>query len=75
MEIVVKRFDQPDKTRTFLDESSRSMVFLRTSIIGHGTYEPGWRWSLHAKPQTGKPSENHIGYVVSGRLGVLDASG
>jgi hypothetical protein len=75
MEIVVKSFDQPEFSRTMLDGSSRSAVFLRTSIVGLGTYEPGWRWSVHAGPQIGRPSENHIGYVLSGSFGVRDASG
>lgn len=34
-----------------------------------------WRWSLHAGPQMGKDSENHIGYVISARMMVKDPSG
>jgi hypothetical protein len=30
---------------------------------------------LHVKPLTGKESENHIGYVISGRMKVRDPSG
>ena len=30
---------------------------------------------MHAGPQTGKASENHIGYVFSGRLMVKDPFG
>lgn len=62
-------------TRIFIDGSTRSYSVLRTATIGFGTYKPGWRWSLHAGPQTGKASENHIGYVFSGRLMVKDLSG
>lgn len=40
-----------------------------------GTYQPGWRWSFHAGPQVGGASENHIGYVISGRMMVKDLSG
>lgn len=61
--------------RVFIDGSTRSYVALRTAAIGFGTYQPGWRWSLHARPQVGKDSENHIGYVVSGRMMVKDPSG
>ena len=30
---------------------------------------------MHAGPQTGKDSENHIGYVISGRMRVRDLCG
>jgi hypothetical protein len=62
-------------TRVFIDGSTRSYAALRTAAIGFGTYQPGWRWSLHAGPQMGKDSENHIGYVISGRMMVKDPSG
>jgi hypothetical protein len=61
--------------RVFIDGSTRSYAILRTAAIGFGTYQPGWRWSLHAGPQVGKDSENHIGYVISGRMMVKDPSG
>jgi len=61
--------------REFIDGSTRSHTILRTAAIGHGIYQPGWRWSLHAGPQTGKVAENYIGYVISGRMRVRDASG
>ena len=61
--------------RTFLDGSHRVHVLLGSAAIGLGTYLPGWRWSLHAGPQTGKPAENHIGYIVSGRMHVRAATG
>jgi len=59
----------------FIDGSTRSYTALRTAAIGLGTYQPGWRWSLHAGSQTGKESENHIGYIISGRMMVSDTSG
>ena len=62
-------------TRIFIDGSIRSHAALRTAAIGFGTYKPGWRWSLHAGPQTGRPSDNHIGYIISGRMMVRDLSG
>ena len=64
-----------DNARIFIDGSTRSSTALRTAAIGFGTYKPGWRWSLHAGPQMGRDSENHIGYVFSGCLMVKDLSG
>lgn len=61
--------------RVFMDGSTRSFTVLRTAVVGYGTYRPGWKWSLHAKPQVGKESERHIGYVVSGAMMVKDSSG
>ena len=61
--------------KAFIDGSVRSSVMLRTAVVGFGTYQPGWRWSLHARPITGKDSENHIGYILSGRMKVQDPSG
>ena len=61
--------------REFLDGSRRSEITLDTMRIGHGTYLPGWRWSLHAGPQTGKPSARHVGYVLSGRMIIRSAAG
>lgn len=67
----VRSFDDPDRTTTFLDGSVRvAVVLLGGAIAGHGVYLPGWRWSVHAGPMTGGASQRHVGYVVSGRLGV-----
>ena len=59
----------------FLDGSIRSCVLLRSCAVGLGTYNPGWKWSSHAGVQTGKPSENHIGYIISGNLVIKDSNG
>lgn len=61
--------------RVFIDGSTRSYTTLQTAAIGFGTYQPGWQWSLHAGWQMGTNSENHIGYVISGRMMVKDPSG
>lgn len=75
MSIVKGNPGNSENTREFIDGSTRSYVALRTAAIGFGIYQPGWQWSLHAGPQTGKDSENHIGYVISGRMMVKDRSG
>jgi hypothetical protein len=61
--------------REFLDGSTRSHALLRSAAVGLGVYQPGWRWSVHAGPQTGKSSENHVGYVVSGAVMIQDNKG
>jgi hypothetical protein len=67
--------ENAESVRQFLDGSTRSSALLRSAIVGLGVYQPGWRWSKHAGPQTEKPSANHIGYVLSGSMVVRDAEG
>ena len=74
-DMVAKSISNPDHSRTFLDGSKRSVVELRSAVIGYGEYLPGWCWSEHAGRQTGVPSERHVGYILSGHLIVRDASG
>jgi quercetin dioxygenase-like cupin family protein len=73
--IEAKRLDSPDATWAFLDKSERVAVQLRKAVIGRGVYRPGWRWSEHAKPLSGSESEEHIGYVISGRMAVRAKDG
>lgn len=73
--IVKENPNNANNTRIFIDGSTRSYAALRTAAIGFGTYQPGWQWSLHAGPQVGKDSENHIGYILSGRMMVKDPFG
>lgn len=58
-----------------MDGSKRTVVILDSVAIGHGEYLPGWRWSKHVGPQTGKEAEAHIGYVVSGQMAVRGPDG
>ena len=74
-ETIIADPSSSDASWVFLDGSTRSAVNLRTSFVGIGTYQPGWRWSEHVGKQTGKPSENHIGYILSGSFTVKSASG
>ena len=74
-DIYTETLKKSNNIRKFLDGSSRVHVLLRSAAIGLGTYKPGWKWSLHAGLQTGKQSENHIGYIISGRMKVQDSSG
>lgn len=73
--IVIENPGTAGHARIFMDGRTRSYADLQTAVIGFGTYQPGWQWSLHAGPQVGKDSENHIGYVLSGRMMVKDPSG
>lgn len=75
MTTIKKSLANGEQLRTFIDGSSRSCARLRAAAIGLGTYQPGWKWSVHAGAQTGRPSEHHVGYLISGRMMIVDASG
>lgn len=72
---IQKSTECPDLDTTFIEGSFRKAVILQSSAIGIGTYNPGWRWSLHAGAMTGKPSERHIGFIISGEMMVRDSAG
>jgi len=74
-DIIIKGLSSSENSWEFIDGSKRSAVNLRTSFVGIGTYQPGWRWSEHVGKQSGKSSENHIGYILSGSFTVKSANG
>jgi quercetin dioxygenase-like cupin family protein len=47
--IILKRFDQPDETRTF-PKGRFDTIRIGGVTIGRAKYEPGWRWSEHIGP-------------------------
>lgn len=73
--IITGNLSRAEQSGSFLDGSNRSVVQLMSAAIGLGTYLPGWKWSLHIGAQSGKPSEKHIGYVVSGCMTIEDSNG
>ena len=73
--IIAAVAENVETRRVFLDGSTRSHACLRSVAVGLGVYQPGWRWSKHAEPQIGKPSENHVGYILSGTMIIQDTQG
>ena len=67
-----KSFATTDQVREFPYGSGR-VVHLDDTIVGLGRWEPGWRWSTHLAPIMGTTScmVHHLGYAISGRLGVV----
>jgi quercetin dioxygenase-like cupin family protein len=67
MDVILKRFESPDETRTLV-KGKFEIVRLGGMAIGRATYEPGWRWSEHVGPDVGSTrcSVEHVGLVVSG---------
>ncbi len=71
LQVVLKRFDQPEETR-LLTKGKFEIVRLGGMTIGRATYEPGWKWSEHVGPQVGatRCDVEHIGLVLTGSAAV-----
>jgi quercetin dioxygenase-like cupin family protein len=67
LEVILKRFEQPDEVRTF-EKGKFELVRVGGMTIGRATYEPGWKWSQHVGATTGAAScsVEHVGMVLSG---------
>lgn len=65
--LQVKYFDEPDEARR-TPRAAFQMLHLDEVVIGHATFEPGWRWSIDLGPLMGASScpIHHLGFVVSG---------
>lgn len=71
LEFLVKRFDEPDDTKTF-NNGKVEIVHLGEYTVKRATMEPGWRWTEDNAPQAGTETcqTPHLLYIVSGRNGV-----
>ena len=67
LDVVLKRFETPDETRTF-DKGRFDIVHIGGMTIGRASYEPGWRWSVHVGARLGQQmcEVEHVGMVISG---------
>jgi quercetin dioxygenase-like cupin family protein len=67
LEVVLKRFENPDEVREF-EKGKFEIVEIGGMTIGRATYEPGWKWSEHVGPTVGASfcEVEHVGMVVSG---------
>jgi len=67
LDVILKRFDQPDDIRTF-PKGKFELIQIGGMTIGRATYQPGWKWSVDVGAATGAtmcPIE-HVGMVISG---------
>jgi uncharacterized cupin superfamily protein len=69
--VVRKNLKTPDETRKF-DKGKIDIANVGDAVIGRFELQPGWRWSAAVKPlvQTEWCEQNHVAYIVSGRLKV-----
>ena len=67
IEVILKRFEQPDEVREF-KLGKFELVHLGGMTIGRATYQPGWKWSEHVGKPLGQShcQVEHVGMVLSG---------
>jgi hypothetical protein len=67
-----RSIDKPHETRPFKAHGHMDVITLDDFTMGHGVFEPGWRWSEDVKPIVGTDScqTRHTGYCVSGQMTV-----
>jgi len=46
LEVILKRFEEPDEVSTF-EKGKFELLQVGGMTIGRATYEPGWKWSVH----------------------------
>ena len=68
LDVILKRFDKPDETRTF-SKGKFELVHIGGMTIGRATYDPGWRWSVDVGGAAGQSHcmVEHVGLVVAGK--------
>jgi class 3 adenylate cyclase len=66
-----KGFTAPDETRR-VPNGLVEVVTLDETWVSRFVFQPGWRWSRDVAPIVGTRScqHRHVGYTISGRLGV-----
>jgi hypothetical protein len=66
MDVVLKRFDQPDTVRVF-ERGRFEVIRLAGQAFGRATYEPGWKWSEHVGTAAApRCAVEHVGLVLAG---------
>jgi class 3 adenylate cyclase len=74
--LQAKSLDAPDEVRTFTNGKTE-IYDLGSFVLGRGTVEPGWRWSVDIKPVAGTElcEYHHLGVTLSGRAMTVMADG
>jgi quercetin dioxygenase-like cupin family protein len=76
MESAGRDFSAPDEVRP-AGRGGVDVMKVAGATVMRVRFEPGWRWSEDVKPivNTDSCQGNHLGYVVSGSLGVKTSEG
>src|SRR5438874_5267413 len=71
-----RSFAEADDVRTF-PHGRAEVIELDETSVGHGVYQPGWRWTTDKPAIAGTPTcqLHHLGFAMSGHLHVVTDSG
>ena len=67
-----KAMGQPDEVRPYAGAGKTEIFDIADFVIGRMVMEPGWTWQENVRPIAGtdRCMYHHLGYVLSGQLGV-----
>ena len=67
LEVVLRRFEDPDEIREMI-RGRFEIVRIGGLSIGRATYQPGWKWSEHVGARLGQTRclVEHVGLVLAG---------
>ena len=73
----VSNIERDGEKRAFKAHGSASIANAGGATFMRGTFEPGWRWSTDLAPIAGTATcqSRHLGYVISGRIGIKNDDG
>ena len=74
--IVIRNFADAEERVTF-DRGHVDLVTASSLALGREVLEPGWRWSVHVKPNVGteRCEFHHVSIVLEGRVGYESRDG
>ena len=74
--IVIRNFADAEERVTF-DHGHLDLVTASSLALGREVLEPGWRWSVHVKPNVGteRCEFHHVSIVLEGRVGYESRDG
>ncbi|HSA93832.1 MAG TPA: cupin domain-containing protein [Terriglobales bacterium] len=72
--VIIRRFEKPDEVVHF-EKGKFETVRIGSLTVGRATYEPGWKWSQHAKGSTPTCQLEHVVLIVSGRTAIAMDNG
>lgn len=73
---ILKRFETPDAVLEMV-KGRFELVRVAGLTVGRATYEPGWRWSEHVRPDVDATfrTAERVGLVLSGTGAAVLADG
>lgn len=73
----VSNIERDGEVRKFQAHGSAAIANAGGATFLRGTFEPGWRWSTDIAPIAGTKTcmTRHLGYVISGRVGIKNDDG